>query len=130
MNKIMPKRDLMLLFTLLLTVFCGTAIAGNYVDDINSTSARYDAGHRVIYEMNVGSYTAAGTFRAAQARLEELKTLGVDVVWLMPIYPRGTSGSPYAATNFQQTNPSYGTIADLQAFVARAHELNMEVWLD
>ena len=120
----------MLLFTLLLTVFCGTAIAGNYVDDINSTSARYDAGHRVIYEMNVGSYTAAGTFRAAQERLEELKTLGVDVVWLMPIYPRGTSGSPYAATNFQQTNPSYGTIADLQAFVARAHELNMEVWLD
>ena len=102
----------------------------DYVDDINNATAKREAGHQVIYEMNVGSFTQQGTFAAAQERLGELKQMGVDIVWLMPIYPRGISNSPYAATNFQQTNPKYGTIADLKALVARAHELQMEVWLD
>ena len=105
-------------------------LAGDYVDDINSSTAVRPSGQQVIYEMNVGSFTQAGTFAAAQQQLDELKTLGVDIVWLMPIYPRGTSGSPYAATNFQQTNPKYGTVDDLKAFVSCAHELGMEVWLD
>ena len=104
--------------------------AGDYVDDINSETAVRPSGRQVVYEMNVGSFTQAGTFAAAQQQLDALKTLGVDIVWLMPIYPRGTSSSPYAATNFQQTNPKYGSIDDLKAFVSRAHELNMEVWLD
>ena len=106
-------------------------VLADYVDDINNATGQREAGHQVIYQMNVGSFSAEGTFAAAQQRLDELKTLGVDIVWLMPIYPRGGGiNSPYAATNFQQTNPSYGTIADLKSFVTRAHELNMEVWLD
>ena len=106
-------------------------VLADYVDDINSATAKNESGHQVIYQMNVGSFSAEGTFAAAQQRLSELNTLGVDIVWLMPIYPRGGGiNSPYAATNFQQTNPSYGTIADLKSFVTRAHELNMEVWLD
>ena len=106
-------------------------VLADYVDDINNATGQREAGHQVIYQMNVGSFSAEGTFAAAQQQLDELKTLGVDIVWLMPIYPRGGGiNSPYAATNFQQTNPSYGTIADLKSFVTRAHELNMEVWLD
>ena len=105
-------------------------LAGDYVDDINASTVARPSGHKVIYEMNVGSFTQAGTFTAAQEQLDELKNLGIDIVWLMPIYPRGTSSSPYAATNFQQTNPKYGSIDDLKAFVSRAHELSMEVWLD
>ena len=85
----------------------------------------------IIYEMNVGAFTQAGTFAAAQARLTELQALGVDVLWLMPIYPRGGGiNSPYAATDFQAVNSSYGSIAALKSFVAKAHELGMEVWLD
>ncbi len=87
--------------------------------------------NHVIYEMNVGAFTQAGTFAAAQARLPELQAMGVDVLWLMPIYPRGGGiNSPYAATNFQAVNSSYGNIASLKNFVAKAHELGMEVWLD
>ena len=109
---------------------CFAAGATDYVEEINTSSSTRGVGKRVIYEMNVGSFTQAGTFAEAAKRLPELKALGVDVVWLMPIYPRGTSGSPYAATNFQKTNPKYGTIANLKAMVAAAHELGMEVWLD
>ena len=120
-----------LLVTLLLTLIGTAGFAADYVDEINNSMEKREEGHRVIYEMNVGSFTPAGTFVAAQDRLQDLKTLGVDIVWLMPVYPRGGGiNSPYAATNFQQTNPQYGTIADLKAFVGRAHELQMEVWLD
>lgn len=109
----------------------GVGFAADFVDVINEAEAKRPEGQRVIYEMNVGSFTQAGTFAAAQDRLQELKSLGVDIVWLMPVYPRGGGiNSPYAATSFQKTNPKYGTIADLKAFVARAHELQMEVWLD
>ena len=98
--------------------------------DVTGTTA-LSAKNRVIYEMNVGSFTSAGTFAAAQAKLGELRSLGIDIVWLMPVYPRGGGlHSPYAATNFKATNPSYGSIAQLKSFVDRAHELGMEVLLD
>ena len=92
---------------------------------------KYDFGHWVIYEMNVGSFTQQGTFNAAANKLSDLRTLGIDVVWLMPIYVRdGGLNSPYAAKDFKTPNPSYGSISDLKNFVAKAHELGMEVWLD
>ena len=107
------------------------SVASDYVDQINSSNEKRAEGRRVIYEMNVGSFTPEGTFAAAQNRLQELRTLGIDIVWLMPVYPRGGGiNSPYAATNFQNTNPNYGTIADLKALVEEAHGLGMEVWLD
>ena len=120
------KISLLLIWSLLsLKIF-----AADYVDDINNATVKNEAGHQVIYEMNIGMFTQAGTFAAAQTRLPELKQFGVDIVWLMPIYERGSSNSPYAAKNFKKVNPKYGTIADLKAFVAAAHTLNMEVWLD
>ena len=120
---------LMSFFVVLLT--SAPLQAGDYVDDINQSATKRNVGQRVIYEMNVGAFTSAGTFSAAADKLDDLKTLGVDIVWLMPIYPRGGGiNSPYAAKNFQQVNPSYGTIADLRELVNRAHELQMEVWLD
>ncbi|MCR5455231.1 MAG: hypothetical protein K6F33_09620, partial [Bacteroidales bacterium] len=85
----------------------------------------------VIYELNIGSFTTEGTLTAAQAKLPALHDLGIDIVWLMPVYPRGGGiNSPYAATDFQAVNPKYGTIEDLKSYVAAAHELGMQVWLD
>ena len=119
------------IFVFLMALVPFQMMATDYVDAINTSSTKYEAGHQVIYEMNVGAFTSAGTFNAAKDKLEDLKTLGVDIVWLMPIYPRGGGiNSPYAATNFQKVNPAYGTIDDLKTFVSRAHELKMEVWLD
>ena len=87
--------------------------------------------NRVIYQMNVGAFTGEGTFKAATQQLDRLDTLGIDIIWLMPIYPRGAKmNSPYAAMDYKAVNPKYGTIQDVKAFVARAHELGMKVWLD
>ena len=97
------------------------------IDNTTAVSTK----NRVIYELNVGSFTSSGTLTAAKNQLSELRKLGVDIVWLMPIYPRGGGiNSPYAATDFKAVNPNYGSINDLKSFVTRAHELGMEVWLD
>ena len=70
----------------------------------------YDA---VVYEMNVRQYTPEGTFAAAEQHLPRLKELGVDIVWLMPIYPigvkerKGTLGSYYAISDYCKTNPEF-----------------------
>ncbi len=90
----------------------------------------------VIYEMNVRQLTPAGTLRAAQRRLKGLHEMGVDTVWLMPIYPigeqgrKGSLGSYYSIRDYRAVNPEMGTMADLDAFVKAAHRLGMKVLLD
>ena len=123
----MKKNIFSFLSLVLLFTACGQGTQNFTVDGTQPLS---DA-NRVIYQMNVGAFTADGTFQAAQQGLDRLDTLGVDILWLMPIYPRGaTMHSPYASMNFRDVNPDYGTVADLKAFVSRAHELGMKVWLD
>ena len=90
----------------------------------------------VVYEMNVRQYTPEGTFAAAQQELPRLAELGVDIVWLMPIYPigvegrKGTLGSYYAIKDYCDINPEFGTLADFDNFVAEAHRLGLRVVID
>jgi starch synthase (maltosyl-transferring) len=91
-----------------------------------------------------------GTFRSAACRLEPIADMGFDVVYLPPIHPIGTTarkgpnnglhagpgdpGSPWAIGSpeggHDAIHPGLGTLADFDAFVARARELGMEVALD
>lgn len=93
----------------------------------------YDA---VVYEMNVRQYTPEGTFAAASKELPRLKDLGVDVLWLMPIYPigvkerKGTLGSYYAVADYCAVNPEFGEMADFDAFLDAAHKSGFKVILD
>lgn len=93
----------------------------------------YDA---VVYEMNVRQLTEEGTFAAAMRHLQHLYDIGVDVVWLMPIYPigregrKGSLGSYYSISDYCDINPEFGTMADFDAFVEEAHRLGMKVILD
>lgn len=90
----------------------------------------------VIYQVNIRQFTPEGTLTAAEAQLPRLKTLGVDILWLMPIHPigeknrKGTLGSPYAVRDYRAVNPEFGTLDDLKRFVERAHDLGMRVILD
>ena len=90
----------------------------------------------VIYEMNVRQLTPEGTLRAAAARLPFLKELGIDAVWLMPVYPigelerKGSLGSYYSIRDYCAVNSELGTMDDFDAFVAEAHRLGLKVLLD
>ena len=90
----------------------------------------------VVYELNTRQFTPEGTFAAAQKQLPRLKALGVDIIWLMPIYPigelerKGSLGSYYAIRDYCDVNPEFGTLADFDAFLAAAHEAGFKVILD
>ena len=86
----------------------------------------------VMYEINEKTFTPAN-FQGVDARLDSIKALGVNVIWLMPTYPIGVlkaSGSPYAVKDYEGVNASFGSLDDLRALVAKAHSLGMAVILD
>ena len=90
----------------------------------------------VLYEMNLRQATPEGTLAAAAERLGFLRDLGIDAVWLMPHYPigevgrKGSLGSYYSIRDYRAVNPEFGTMADFDVFVRRAHALGMKVLID
>jgi maltooligosyltrehalose trehalohydrolase len=85
----------------------------------------------VIYEMHVGAFTPEGSFAAAQARLADLASIGITVVELMPLgdFP-GRRNWGYDGALLFAPDASYGTPAELKAFVDAAHGLGLMVLLD
>lgn len=90
----------------------------------------------VLYEMNVRQLTPEGTLRAAEAYLPNLQALGIDAIWLMPVYPigkegrKGALGSYYSIQDYCAINPEFGTMDDFDHFVATAHSLGFKILLD
>jgi GH15 family glucan-1,4-alpha-glucosidase/glycosidase len=90
----------------------------------------------VIYEIYPRAFSQQGNFNAISARLDELKDLGVTILWLMPIHPigqekkKGTIGSPYAVRDYYAINPDYGAADDLKRLIREAHARGMKVIID
>jgi glycosidase len=89
-----------------------------------------------MYEIFPRNFSQAGDLNAITARLDELKDLGVDILWLMPVHPtgekikKGSIGSPYCVRDFYAINPSYGTTNDFKRLVKEAHQRGMKVVMD
>ena len=90
----------------------------------------------VVYEIYPRAFSSQGNFTGITARLDELKSLGVNILWLMPIHPigqekkKGTIGSPYAVRDYHGINPDYGTGEDLKKLINEAHRRGMKVIID
>lgn len=87
----------------------------------------------VIYEVNPGLFQEKNVFNGITSRLDEIKGMGVNVIWLMPIYEQGVLnafGSPYCVKDYKKVNPNYGSLAALKSLVSEAHAKNMKVILD
>jgi glycosidase len=66
-------------------------------------------------------------------RLDSIKDLGVNVIYLMPIYPVGklkSINSPYCISDYLSVNPEFGSLEDLRELVDGAHKRDMAVILD
>jgi maltooligosyltrehalose trehalohydrolase len=85
----------------------------------------------VIYELHVGTFTAAGTFRAAIDRLDHLVALGVTAIELMPVadFP-GKRNWGYDGVLWYAPDSSYGRPEDLKALIEAAHRRGIMVLLD
>lgn len=92
--------------------------------------------NKVIYQVFVRDFSPEGTFEKVTERLEYIRSLGTDILYLMPIQPigkvgrKGTVGSPYAIQDYSKINPDMGTEADLRKLIDRAHSLGMLVITD
>ena len=90
----------------------------------------------VIYEVNIRQFSPEGTFAGVEAQLPRLKELGVDILWMMPLYEigtegrKGTLGSYYAISDYCKVNPEFGTMEEFDHLLAAAHELGFKVILD
>ncbi|MDE6026819.1 MAG: alpha-glucosidase C-terminal domain-containing protein, partial [Muribaculaceae bacterium] len=88
------------------------------------------------YEVFVRNFSPEGNLKGVEAQIPRLKDLGVDVVWLMPIYKLGDVGkwgsysSPYAIKNYRMIDPDNGTEEDLRDLVKTIHDNGMEIWFD
>ena len=86
---------------------------------------------QVLYEMHVGTFTPEGTWRAAEAQLDALATLGITVIEMMPVNEfAGRFGWGYDGVNLYAPTRLYGEPDDLRRFVDRAHALGVGVILD
>jgi glycosidase len=90
----------------------------------------------VIYEVNIRAFSEAGNLQGVIDRLDNIKALGINTIWLMPIFPvgqvrsAGGLGSPYSVQNYQKVNPEFGDLEKLRELVQKAHDRNMAVILD
>lgn len=89
----------------------------------------------VFYELYVRAYCDSsgdghGDFRGAISKLDHIKSLGVDCIWIMPMYPSPLRDDGYDVADYRGIHPDYGTIDDFKAFVEAAHERGLRVVID
>lgn len=87
-----------------------------------------------IYEASPRIFANNRSLSAIKSRLDRISELGVNVLWIMPIFEtsavRKPQGSPYSLKSFWNIDPEYGTLQDLRDLVSAAHSRGIAVILD
>ncbi|MFM5182104.1 alpha,alpha-phosphotrehalase [Aeromonas veronii] len=89
----------------------------------------------VIYQIYPKSFQDSGArgtgdLKGIMARLDYLKTLGVDALWLTPVYVSPQVDNGYDIADYLAIDPAYGTMADFEALLAAAHERDIRIVMD
>jgi len=89
----------------------------------------------VFYEMYLRAYQDSdgdghGDLRGAIERLDHVQSLGVDCIWIMPMYPSPLKDDGYDVADYYNIHSDYGTLEDFQAFLDAAHERGLKVVTD
>jgi glycosidase len=90
----------------------------------------------VIYQVFIRNYGEKGTFSEIEQDLPRIKSMGVDLLYFLPIHPvgkinrKGSLGSPYSIADYEAVNPEYGSKADFKRLIEKAHSLNLRIMID
>ncbi|MBT2594182.1 alpha-amylase [Arthrobacter sp. ISL-72] len=71
-----------------------------------------------------------GDLRGVTAHLDHLQKLGVDAVWLSPFYKSPQADAGYDVADYRQVDPLFGTLADFDDMLQKAHRLGLKVIVD
>ena len=108
----------------------------------SSTAPIHSANHNaewwrsaVIYQVYPRSFADSngdgiGDLPGITSRLDSLASLGIDAVWLSPFMRSPQKDAGYDVSDYLDVDPIFGTLADFDAMVARAHELGLRVLID
>ena len=91
--------------------------------------------HAVFYEIYPRSFQdsdgdGVGDLNGIAQRLPYLKKLGVDAIWIAPMYPSPQVDFGYDISNYEAVDPQYGTLADMDRLIAKAGAAHIRVVLD
>ncbi len=86
----------------------------------------------IIYQVHVKAFydsngDGIGDFRGLTEKLDYIRDLGVNTIWMMPFYPSPMLDDGYDVADYGNVHPSYGTRADFKRFVKEAHERGLRV---
>ena len=86
-----------------------------------------------MYQVNPRVFAPENSLNAVAARIDSIRDLGVNVMWVMPIYPIGIEkgkNSPYCISDYKAIAPEFGTIEDFKKLTETCHEHGMGMILD
>jgi alpha-glucosidase len=97
------------------------------------TAAWWQRG--VIYQIYPRSFQdsngdGVGDLKGIERRLDHLAEMGIDAIWISPIYPSPMADFGYDVADYCDIDPRFGTLADFDALIAAAHARNLRVILD
>jgi maltose alpha-D-glucosyltransferase/alpha-amylase len=86
----------------------------------------------VIYQLNVKSFfdsndDGIGDFKGLTSKLEYIRDLGVNTIWLMPFYPSPLKDDGYDIADYTNVHPQFGTLEDFRDMLREAHRLGLKV---
>lgn len=89
----------------------------------------------VFYELYLRAFCDSdgdgrGDLRGAISKLDHIRSLGVDCIWILPHYPSPLKDDGYDVADYNGIHPDYGALEDFKAFVAGAHARGMRVVVD
>jgi maltose alpha-D-glucosyltransferase/alpha-amylase len=89
----------------------------------------------VFYQLHVKSFADSngdgiGDFPGLTSKLDHLASLGVDCLWLQPMYPSPFKDDGYDISDYTNVHPSYGTLKDFEDFLAQAHARGLRVIIE
>jgi len=86
-----------------------------------------------LYQINIRTFSKEGNLKGILPRLDSIKNLGINVIYLMPVYPVGivnAVNSPYCVKDYTSVNEEFGNLSDLKLLVDSIHSKKMAVILD
>ena len=86
----------------------------------------------VIYQLHIKAFydsneDGIGDFRGLTSKLDYIRELGVNVIWLLPFYPSPLKDDGYDVADYHNVHPQYGTRADFRLFMREAHRAGLKV---